>query len=342
MAAHVTGSRGRAAPALAGVAARGRNIGPWSRCSSPTCTSTPRARHRAAVPRIPRRRGALRRRALHPRRPVRGLARRRRPGPRGPGDGQALRALTDAGVPCFVMHGNRDFLIGERFCRETGATLLDDGTVVDLHGERVLLMHGDVLCTDDASYQRLRRIVRNPVVQLDPAPPDARTATRPRAQTARGQPRAHRHDRARDHGRECRPRSAQAFRAAGVRTLIHGHTHRPAVHELVVDGASGTAHRARRLVHAGQRARVVARVGRAAVAAALRLIGSPSTGQSAVRIVIGRDAVNPSMRLARDVRVARRPANHDRTAESLLAWVRRTTRDPGTSDGTTTSPRAKL
>ena len=134
------------------------------------------------------------------------------------------------------MHGNRDFLIGERFCRETGATLLDDGTVVDLYGERVLLMHGDALCTDDASYQRLRRIVRNPVVQLDPAPPDARAAPPAGAPAARRQPRAH---------RMTAPQImdvnaaavAQAFRSAGVRTLVHGHTHRPAVHELTVDGA---------------------------------------------------------------------------------------------------------
>ena len=74
-----------------------------------------------------------------------------------------LRALHDAGVPTFFMHGNRDFLIGSRFAAETGCTLLDDGTVVDLHGERVLLMHGDVLCTADTSYQRLRRILRNPL-----------------------------------------------------------------------------------------------------------------------------------------------------------------------------------
>ena len=137
------------------------------------------------------------------------------------------------GVPCFVMHGNRDFLIGERFCRETGATLLDDGTVVDLYGERVLLMHGDALCTDDVSYQRLRRIVRNPVVRWIVRAASASTQRRAIAQTAaRGQPRARRHDRAGDHGRECRRGVAQAFRSTGVRTLIHGHTHRPAVHEL--------------------------------------------------------------------------------------------------------------
>ena len=77
----------------------------------------------------------------------------------------ALRRLTDGGVPCFVMHGNRDFLLGERFCRETGARLLEDGTVVELDGERVLLMHGDALCTDDVSYQRLRRILRHPLTR---------------------------------------------------------------------------------------------------------------------------------------------------------------------------------
>jgi len=63
------------------------------------------------------------------------------------------------------MHGNRDFPAWRTFLPETGAWLLDDGTVIDLHGERVLLMHGDVLCTDDVSYQRLRRIVRHPVTR---------------------------------------------------------------------------------------------------------------------------------------------------------------------------------
>ncbi|HKR34936.1 MAG TPA: UDP-2,3-diacylglucosamine diphosphatase, partial [Steroidobacteraceae bacterium] len=77
-----------------------------------------------------------------------------------------LRAVTSAGVPSFLIHGNRDFLIGRRFCRETGIELLTDGTVIDLYGRRVLLMHGDLLCTDDHAYQRLRRIVRNPVVQF--------------------------------------------------------------------------------------------------------------------------------------------------------------------------------
>jgi len=148
----------------------------------------------------------------------------------------ALRSLTDAGVPCFVMHGNRDFLIGDRFCRETGATLLEDGAVVDLYGERVLLMHGDALCTDDLGYQRLRRILRNPAVRfvLRHLGLDQRRAL---ARRLRAGSRAHVGATAPEIMDVNAAAVARAFRAAGVRTLIHGHTHRPAVHESEVDGA---------------------------------------------------------------------------------------------------------
>ena len=148
----------------------------------------------------------------------------------------ALRRLTDSGVPCFVMHGNRDFLIGRRFCEETGARLIEDGTVVEVHGERVLLMHGDVLCTDDANYQRLRRIVRNPVVQW---------AIRRLSLVRRRALASRMREGSRMHIGTAAPEimdvNAQAvadtFRASGIRTLVHGHTHRPAVHELLVDAA---------------------------------------------------------------------------------------------------------
>ncbi|MBC7984055.1 MAG: UDP-2,3-diacylglucosamine diphosphatase, partial [Candidatus Obscuribacterales bacterium] len=73
----------------------------------------------------------------------------------------ALRNLTASGIPCYVMHGNRDFLLGEAFLARTGCCLLTDPVTIDLHGRRVLLLHGDLLCTDDRAYQRLRRIVRN-------------------------------------------------------------------------------------------------------------------------------------------------------------------------------------
>src|SRR5690606_24470660 len=74
----------------------------------------------------------------------------------------ALRALTGAGVAGYFMHGNRDFLIGDRFASRTGFTLLDDPAVIDLFGQPTLLMHGDTLCTDDINYQKVRTMFRDP------------------------------------------------------------------------------------------------------------------------------------------------------------------------------------
>jgi len=146
----------------------------------------------------------------------------------------ALRSLVDSGVRCFVMHGNRDFLIGERFCRETGAILLADGVVVELYGERMLLMHGDALCTEDVSYQRLRRIVRNPIVRwiLRNMSLNRRRAL---ARRMRAGSRAHIGVTPAEIMDVNTAAVAQALREAGVATLIHGHTHRPAVHGLSVD-----------------------------------------------------------------------------------------------------------
>ena len=153
-----------------------------------------------------------------------------------------LRAVTDAGVKTFLIHGNRDFLIGRRFCRETGIELLAAGTVIDLYGRRVLLMHGDLLCIDDHAYQRLRRIVRNPVVQWV-----LRSMTLSQRQRLAARMRA---------GSKAHIESADktspyimdvngaavaaAFREFGVDCLIHGHTHRPAIHALTVDGRPRT------------------------------------------------------------------------------------------------------
>jgi UDP-2,3-diacylglucosamine hydrolase len=147
----------------------------------------------------------------------------------------ALRALTDSGVPCYVLHGNRDFLLGERFARDTGCRLLADGTVVDLHGEPVLLMHGDVLCTADTSYQRLRRILRNPAALW--------TMRRLGLETRRRLGRKLRAGSQMHIGAtapeimDVTPAAVVAtLRKAGLRTLVHGHTHRPAIHPLEVDG----------------------------------------------------------------------------------------------------------
>jgi UDP-2,3-diacylglucosamine hydrolase len=150
-----------------------------------------------------------------------------------------LRALTRAGVPCYLMQGNRDFLLGRRFRERTGCRMLDDPTVVDLYGQPVLLLHGDTLCTDDHSYQRLRRIVRNPFVQwifarLSLARRE-KIATRIRAGSQ-----AHTYKAAAAIMDVNQGAVVQALKKAGVRVMVHGHTHRPAVHALRVDGEPAT------------------------------------------------------------------------------------------------------
>lgn len=150
-----------------------------------------------------------------------------------------LRSLTSSGVPCFVMHGNRDFLLGSRFCDLTGARLLPDPLIVTLYGERVLAMHGDALCTDDGAYQRLRATVRNADWQrrflaLSVA------ARRALAGAARVGSRAHTSALEYTITDVSQASVAAVLRAAGVATLLHGHTHRPAIHPLVVEGRACT------------------------------------------------------------------------------------------------------
>lgn len=77
----------------------------------------------------------------------------------------AIKAVSDSGVPCYFIHGNRDFLLGKRFARESGMTLLPEEKVLELYGRRVLIMHGDTLCTDDAGYQAFRAKVHKPRLQ---------------------------------------------------------------------------------------------------------------------------------------------------------------------------------
>lgn len=154
----------------------------------------------------------------------------------------ALKELTAGGVPCFVLHGNRDFLLGSGFCERTGCGLLTDPVVAELDGERVLITHGDALCTDDHAYQELRSMVRRPDLQgrflalplkhREVLADEARAGSR--RHTSRTVPTIM------DVNAEA---VASAFRAAAVRRMIHGHTHRPGVHDLTVDGA-----RAQRIV----------------------------------------------------------------------------------------------
>ena len=153
-----------------------------------------------------------------------------------------IAKLTAAGVPCYVMHGNRDFLLGRKFCQTTGAKLLDDGTVIDIYEQRVLLMHGDTLCTDDHAYQRLRRTVRNPLVKFILRSLSLKQRQR-LAQKMREGSKAHIEtmDDAAPYIMDVNSDAvAQTFEDYNVRYLVHGHTHRPAVHEVKLARGNAT------------------------------------------------------------------------------------------------------
>jgi UDP-2,3-diacylglucosamine hydrolase len=148
---------------------------------------------------------------------------------------QAFRSLTDKGVATYFMHGNRDFLVGERVAEAAGLHLLADPTVVDLYGTPTILMHGDTLCTDDHEYQRFRAIVRNPEWQraFIAKPLDERVRM---AQEARG--RSEQSKSTKDMAiMDVAPMEVEkTFFTYQAARLIHGHTHRPARHEYRIDG----------------------------------------------------------------------------------------------------------
>lgn len=149
---------------------------------------------------------------------------------------EGLKKCAVAGTPVFIMHGNRDFLLGARFATASGCTLLGDPTLIDLYGTPTLLMHGDLLCTDDTEYMAFRRMVRDSEWQRQ-------LLSRPlqeRQQMAREM---------RDRSREQtggKPESIMDVNKEAViktmtdhrvQRLIHGHTHRPAIHDLLISGA---------------------------------------------------------------------------------------------------------
>jgi UDP-2,3-diacylglucosamine hydrolase len=149
----------------------------------------------------------------------------------------ALNELADKGVPCYFMHGNRDFLLQEDYAKLAGMTLLPQEHVADLYGEKVLLMHGDSLCTDDIPYQQFRTLVRNPAWQRDflARSPQERLQI---ALQARDASVDHKDSVQMDIMDVNLDEVIAAFARHGVHRMIHGHTHRPATHDLEVDGHS--------------------------------------------------------------------------------------------------------
>jgi UDP-2,3-diacylglucosamine hydrolase len=152
---------------------------------------------------------------------------------------EALARLHTADVPVYLMHGNRDFLIGQQFSKRTGVELLDDYELVTIYGRPVLLTHGDLLCTDDAPYMELRKKVRNPAWQedfLSKSVEERRTIAsdlRKRSQTETAR-------KPEDIMDVNQTAVELAMLRHGVRYLVHGHTHRPAVHHFSLEEAAAT------------------------------------------------------------------------------------------------------
>jgi UDP-2,3-diacylglucosamine hydrolase len=141
-----------------------------------------------------------------------------------------LKRFTDNGPALFIMQGNRDFLLGEAFCRATGARLLPDPSVISLCGIPTLLMHGDSLCTADIDYQAFRRTSRDPAWQRDVLGRSLQQR-RDLACQLRQMSQAANSNKAEDIMDVTPTEVRDKLREYQVRQLIHGHTHRPARHE---------------------------------------------------------------------------------------------------------------
>jgi UDP-2,3-diacylglucosamine hydrolase len=151
-----------------------------------------------------------------------------------------LREVGEAGVPVFFIRGNRDFLLGDGYARRAGMSILPDPAVVVLQDEPVLLLHGDTLCTDDTGYQAFRAQTRDPAWQ-------ARFLAQPLAARKAFAGEAREASRVHQAGlqgagtmeaiTDVAPGEVSAmFARYGLSTMIHGHTHRPAVHAPEVAG----------------------------------------------------------------------------------------------------------
>lgn len=154
-----------------------------------------------------------------------------------------LAKLTQSGVRGYFMHGNRDFMIGAAFAERTGLALLDDPVVHEFQGIPVLLSHGDRYCTDDVEYQAVRRTVRDPAWQQQvlslPLPARLQMASQARSESATANA-----GKSMDIMDVNAHAIEQALQEHDVRHLLHGHTHRPAIHSWELDAG----HTATRMV----------------------------------------------------------------------------------------------
>lgn len=148
---------------------------------------------------------------------------------------QALRQLSERGIPCYFIHGNRDFLVGQRYAKQCGMTILPQETLLELYGQRILIMHGDTLCTDDAAYQNYRKKVHTPWIQR-------LFLTLPLCIRRRIAQKMRRNS---QYASSMKSEAIMDVNSLAVidalnrhqaQWIIHGHTHRPAIHEINLEG----------------------------------------------------------------------------------------------------------
>ena len=145
-----------------------------------------------------------------------------------------MKQLADNGTPLYIMHGNRDFLMAEQFTELSGATLIQDPTIIDLYGTPTLLMHGDSLCTDDIDYQKFKTMVRNPDWQEEflSKTAEERLAMAAKLREASKEAMTNKTMDIMDVNQEA---VETTMLEHGIKQLIHGHTHRPAIHDFIVN-----------------------------------------------------------------------------------------------------------
>ncbi|MCY0966419.1 UDP-2,3-diacylglucosamine diphosphatase [Parathalassolituus penaei] len=152
---------------------------------------------------------------------------------------EALRGLSERGCKVYIMHGNRDFLLGQAFCQRAGASLIDEGTCLTLGNERILLLHGDSLCTADVEYIKMRGLFRSPTwqQQILSKTIEERIAF---ARQVRDESQRKGQMQSIEIMDVTQDEVVNVMQQADVHTLLHGHTHRPAVHHWQENGQSMT------------------------------------------------------------------------------------------------------
>lgn len=146
-----------------------------------------------------------------------------------------FKRLTDNGVPCFFTKGNRDFLVGKRFAKQTGVVLLGDETVIDLYGRRAVILHGDTLCTQDTQYLAFRAKVNQPWLQwlFNRLPMAVKT---PIVKKVQSDARDTKKGKALSIMDVTQSEVEKVMAAHHVDLMIHGHTHRPNIHTFTTNG----------------------------------------------------------------------------------------------------------